>query len=236
MSELIVNLIPTDIDSTTALLIILLCAIIDILSPGVLAITAYILLIQKESFTSRLIIFLISTQLCYFLMGILVYLGVGPIRGFIDSTSNNLVSSWFYTILGAVLVLISFYKPKKRMEALFLRWIPKQVSIKGVTILGIIVFAIEFTTALPYFYSIFLMDGLNFQTGLTISILFGYNIVMVLPSLLLLTIFIVFRGWIQAKLEKLKAKLVAAPLSSVLVGVAVVGAVLFNIGIRGILS
>lgn len=235
MTEIIASLIPSNIDFTAALLLILLCALIDVLSPGVLAITAYILLIQKESFTSRLTIFLISTQLCYFLMGILVYLGVGPILGFIESMTSNLISSWFYTILGAVLVLISFYKPKKGMEARFGRWIPKQVSIKGVTILGIIVFAIEFTTALPYFYSIFLMDGLGFNAGLTISILFGYNVVMVLPSLILLTFFLLFRDWIQSKLEKLKAKLVAAPLSSILVGVAVIGAVLFNIGIRGLL-
>ena len=65
--------------------------------------------------------------------------------------------------------LISFYKPKKGMESRFLEWLPQQVSIRAMIILGIIVFAIEFTTALPYFYSILLMDGLAFNTGLSIS-------------------------------------------------------------------
>ncbi|MCM3635751.1 GAP family protein [Paenibacillus camelliae] len=235
MLEIIESLIPANIDFTTALLIIALCAFIDILSPGVLAITAYILLIQKEKLTSRLIIFLLSTQICYFMLGILVYLGVGSILGFIESTSNNQISSWFYTILGAILVLISFYKPKKRMESRFWEWLPKQVSIRAMIVLGIIVFAIEFTTALPYFYSILLMDGLAFNTGLSIITLLGYNVLMVLPSILLLIIYILFRSWIQNKLEKLRTKLLKAPLSSVLVGVAVIGAVLFNIGIRGIL-
>ncbi|WP_415841578.1 GAP family protein, partial [Paenibacillus lactis] len=123
------SLIPANINSTTALLIIVLCAFIDILSPGVLAITAYILLIQKEKLTSRLIIFLLSTQFCYLMMGILVYLGVGKILGFIDNMSNNQISSWFYTVLGVVFVLISYYKPKKGMESRFLEWLPKQVSI-----------------------------------------------------------------------------------------------------------
>lgn len=230
------SLIPANINSTTALLIIVLCAFIDILSPGVLAITAYILLIQKEKLTSRLIIFLLSTQFCYLMMGILVYLGVGKILGFIDNMSNNQISSWFYTVLGVVFVLISYYKPKKGMESRFLKWLPKQVSIRAMIILGIIVFAIEFTTALPYFYSILLMDRLALNTGWSISILLGYNVLMVLPSILLLFIYKLFRGWIQTKLEKLRTKLVKAPLSSVLVGVAVIGAVLFNIGIRGILS
>ncbi len=46
MLEIMESLIPANINSTTALLIIVLCAFIDILSPGVLAITAYILLIR----------------------------------------------------------------------------------------------------------------------------------------------------------------------------------------------
>ncbi len=82
--EIVESLIPTNIDFTTALLIIVLCAFIDILSPGVLAITAYILLIQKEKLKSSLIVFLLSTQVCYFITGILIYLGVGPILGFIE--------------------------------------------------------------------------------------------------------------------------------------------------------
>lgn len=235
MLEVIESLIPTNIDFTTALLIIILCAFIDILSPGVLAITAYILLIQKEKLKSRLIVFLLSTQLCYFTIGILVYLGVGPILGFIESMTKNQISSWFYTIFGAALVLISYYKPKKGMESRFMEWLPNQVSLRAMIILGFIVFTIEFATALPYFYSILLMDGLAFNTGLSISILFGYNIIMVLPSILLLIIYILFRSWIQNKLEKLREKLVKAPLSSVLVAVTVIGAILFNIGIRGIL-
>lgn len=235
MLEIIESLIPTNIDFTTALLVILLCALIDVLSPGVLAITAYILLVQKEKLKSRLMMFLLSTQLCYLIIGILIYLGVGPILDFIENMTKNQISSWFYTIFGAALVLISFYKPKKEMESRFMERLPKQVSLKAMIVLGIIVFAIEFATALPYFYSILLMDGLAFNTTLSISILLGYNVIMVLPSILLLIIYTLFRSWIQSKLEKLRTKLVKAPLSSVLVAVAVIGAVLFNIGIRGIL-
>lgn len=236
MLELIESIIPARMDFTTALLVIALCAFIDILSPGVLAITAYILLMHKAKVASRLSVFLLSTQLCYLMLGILVYLGVGQILGFIDSMSDNQISSWVYTILGVALVLISFYKPKKGTESRFLDWLPQQASISGMILLGVIVFAIEFTTALPYFYSILLMDGLAIHTGLSLSILLGYNVLMVLPSILLLLISIFFGGWIQNKLEKLRSKIVKAPLSTVFVGAAVIGAVLFNIGIRGILS
>jgi len=233
--EIIESLIPAHIDFTTAFLIIVLCALIDILSPGVLAITAYILLVRTEILKSRLTVFLISTQLCYFILGILVYLGVGPILGFIESMTKNQISSWIYTIIGATFVLISFYKPKKGIESRFIERLPTQVSLRAMVILGIIVFTFEFATALPYFYSILLMDGLAFTKGLSISILLGYNVIMILPSILLLIIYMLFRDWLQSKLLKLRTKIVRAPLSSVLVGLAVIGAVFFNIGIRGIL-
>src|SRR5690625_5966197 len=106
MLEIIESLIPTNIDFTTALLIIVLCAFIDILSPGVLAITAYILLIQREKLASRLMVFLISTQICYFMMGILVYLGDWKIIGFIVRVANNQILMWFFTFIVFVLCLI----------------------------------------------------------------------------------------------------------------------------------
>ncbi len=236
MFELIESFIPNNIDSNTAILIIALCAFIDILSPGVLAVTAYILLMQKEKSASRLTIFLLSTQCCYFMMGILVYMEVGQVLSLLESMSDNKISSWFYTMLGAVLVLISFYKPKKETESRFSKWLPAQLSISAAIMLGIIVFVIEFATALPYFYSILLMAGLAFNTGLALSILLGYNVLMVLPSILLLVIYFLFMDWMQNQLHRLRAKFLQASLSSVLAGTAVIGAVLFNIGIRGILT
>src|SRR5690625_6127705 len=114
------------------------------------------------------------------------------------------VVCWFYTVLGSYFIIIRFYKQKKEIESRFLEWLPKQISISAMIIVGIIVFAIEFTTALPYIYSVLLMDGLAFNIDLSISILVGYNGLMVLPSILLLFIVIVFNGWVSNTLVKLR--------------------------------
>src|SRR5690625_4139754 len=103
-------------------------------------------------------------------------------------------------------------------------------------ILGILVFLIEFVTALPYFYSILLLDHLTINTPTSIFIIIGYNLLMVLPSIVLLGINVLFKDKLQQILEKIKTKLNEAPASSLLVAVGVVGAVFFNIGIRGILN
>lgn len=237
MIETIEALMPSSsLDISSALMIISLCALIDILSPGVLTVTAYLLLTQPNQLSSRLFVFLFITQLGYFITGLLLYFGGNSLLKRIEQLSQFDFINWFYILLGAVLVLISFSKPKETTKKRLISFIPKNTTIKGMIILGIIVFLIEFVTALPYFYSIFLMNHQRIETTPAILIIIGYNLVMVLPSLLLLGVNIIFKERLQQFLIKIRSKLNEAPISSLLVATGVIGAVFFNIGLRGILN
>lgn len=237
MIETIEALMPSSsLDISSALLIISLCALIDILSPGVLTVTAYLLLTQPNQLSSRLFVFLFITQLGYFITGLLLYFGGNSLLKRIEQLSQFDFINWFYILLGAVLVLISFSKPKETTKKRLISFIPKNTTIKGMIILGIIVFLIEFVTALPYFYSIFLMNHQTIETTPAILIIIGYNLVMVLPSLLLLGVNIIFKERLQQFLIKIRSKLNEAPISSLLVATGVIGAVFFNIGLRSILN
>ncbi|WP_368653064.1 GAP family protein [Ornithinibacillus sp. 4-3] len=237
MIETIEALMPSSsLDISSALMIISLCALIDILSPGVLTVTAYLLLTQPNQLSSRLFVFLFITQLGYFITGLLLYFGGNSLLKRIEQLSQFDFINWFYILLGAVLVLISFSKPKETTKKRLISFIPKNTTIKGMIILGIIVFLIEFVTALPYFYSIFLMNHQTIETTPAILIIIGYNLVMVLPSLLLLGVNIIFKERLQQILVKMRSKLNEAPISSLLVATGVIGAVFFNIGLRGILN
>ena len=237
MIETIEALMPSSsLDISSALMIIFLCALIDILSPGVLTVTAYLLLTQPNQLSSRLFVFLFITQLGYFITGLLLYFGGNSLLKRIEQLSQFDFINWFYILLGAVLVLISFSKPKETTKKRLISFIPKNTTIKGMIILGIIVFLIEFVTALPYFYSIFLMNHQTIETTPAILIIIGYNLVMVLPSLLLLGVNIIFKERLQQFLIKIRSKLNEAPISSLLVAIGVIGAVFFNIGLRGILN
>ena len=237
MIETIEALMPSSsLDISSALMIISLCALIDILSPGVLTVTAYLLLTQPNQLSSRLFVFLFITQLGYFITGLLLYFGGNSLLKRIEQLSQFDFINWFYILLGAVLVLISFSKPKETTKKRLISFIPKNTTIKGMIILGIIVFLIEFVTALPYFYSIFLMNHQTIETTPAILIIIGYNLVMVLPSLLLLGVNVIFKERLQQFLIKIRSKLNEAPISSLLVATGVIGAVFFNIGLRGILN
>lgn len=226
----------SSMDISITLMIISICALIDILSPGVLTVTAYLLLTQQNQLTSRLLVFLTITQLGYFIMGILLYYGGNSLLKRLEKITEFDFINWFYIVFGAVLVLISFSKPKETTKKRLISFIPKNTTIKGMIILGIIVFLIEFVTALPYFYSIFLMNHQTIETTPAILIIIGYNLVMVLPSLLLLGVNIIFKERLQQFLVKIRSKLNEAPISSLLVATGVIGAVFFNIGLRGILN
>ncbi|MEC1695944.1 GAP family protein [Schinkia azotoformans] len=237
MIETMEALMPSSsLDISSALMIIFLCALIDILSPGVLTVTAYLLLTQPNQLSSRLFVFLFITQLGYFITGLLLYFGGNSLLKRIEQLSQFDFINWFYILLGAVLVLISFSKPKETTKKRLISFIPNNTTIKGMIILGIIVFLIEFVTALPYFYSIFLMYHQTIETTPAILIIIGYNLVMVLPSLLLLGVNIIFKERLQQILVKMRSKLNEAPISSLLVAIGVIGAVFFNIGLRGILN
>ncbi len=228
MIETIEALMPSSsLDISSALMIISLCALIDILSPGVLTVTAYLLLTQPNQLSSRLFVFLFITQLGYFITGLLLYFGGNSLLKRIEQLSQFDFINWFYILLGAVLVLISFSKPKETAKKRLISFIPKNTTIKGMIILGIIVFLIEFVTALPYFYSIFLMNHQTIETTPAILIIIGYNLVMVLPSLLLLGVNIIFKERLQQFLIKIRSKLNEAPISSLLVATGVIGAVFF---------
>lgn len=237
MIETIEAMMPSSlIDISTALIIISICALVDILSPGVLAVTAYLLLTQPNQLSSRLLVFLSITQLGYFVMGLLLYFGGESLLTRIEQLSEIDFINWFYILFGMVLVLISFSKPKDTTKKRLISIIPTNTTIKGMIILGSIVFLIEFVTALPYFYSILLMDHLAIEPTPSILIITGYNLVMVLPSLLLLGVNIVLKDKLHQFLNKIRSKLNEAPISSLLVAIRVVGAVFFNIGLRGILN
>ncbi|PWU66668.1 GAP family protein [Gracilibacillus dipsosauri] len=237
MIESIEALMPSSsMDTPIALLIISICSLVDILSPGVLAVTAYLLLTQPNQFSSHLLVFLFITQFGYFLVGLLLYFGGDSLLRGIGQLSEFDFINWFYMLFGAIIALISFSKPKATTKKRLISFIPQKITMKGIIVLGIIVFLIEFITALPYFYSILLMNHLTIEPSSSIFIIIGYNLVMVLPSLLLLGVNIMFKEKLQQFLNKIRSKLIEAPISSLLVAIGIVGAVFFNIGLRGILN
>ncbi len=179
-------------------------ALLDTLSPATLGVTVYLLLTDKEQQTKRLLIYLLTVAGFYFAVGVSLMLGLGFLFEIISGLFQNRIVSWIIFIIGVLLFIASFYVPAKRSSELPS---PKSKSILSIVALGFTTSLIEVGMAFPYFAAIGIMTTSNLSWMEWSSILAGYNLIMVMPSLLLLLFYLLF-GWRMHKpLKKLRLKL-----------------------------
>lgn len=179
-------------------------ALLDTLSPATIGVTVYLLLTDKERLASRLFIYLLTVAVFYFATGVLLMLGLGYLLDIASEIFQNRVVSWGVFIIGMILFVVSFFVPQNKKSNLP---IPKSKSLLGMAAMGCTTFLIEGATALPYFAAIGLLTTSNMTWIEWVPILVAYNFIMVLPPLILYFLYLLFRRWMQAPLEKLRAKI-----------------------------
>ncbi|AWP28032.1 hypothetical protein PVOR_15769 [Paenibacillus vortex V453] len=179
-------------------------SLLDMLSPAALGVTVYLLLTERDRLISRLGVYLVTVAGFYFLVGAALMLGLGAVMKSISDIFQNRTVSWMMAILGGVLFVASFYVPtKKKSEPRR----PKSKSFGAMIGLGFTTSLIEVATALPYFAAIGLMTTAQLNTVQWVPILAAYNMVMVLPPLILLGLHLVLGRVMQRPLEKLRVKI-----------------------------
>lgn len=190
--------------SAEQLLLIGGLAILDTLSPTTIGVTIYLLLTDKERLTKRLFVYLLTVAGFYFAVGVSLMLGLDFLFKFISGLLQNRIVSWSFFILGVILFIASFYIPPKKNSEIPL---PKSKSIFSMIALGFTTTLIEVGTAFPYFAAIGILTTSNLSLIQWSSILAGYNLIMVLPSLLLFLFYLLFGRWMQKPLERLRMKI-----------------------------
>lgn len=189
---------------TEQLLLIGGLAILDTLSSTTIGVTIYLLLTDKERLTKRLFVYLLTVAGFYFAVGVSLMLGLDFLFKFISGLLQNRIVSWSFFIIGVILFIASFYIPPKKNSEIPL---PKSKSIFSMIALGFTTTLIEVGTAFPYFAAIGILTTSNLSLIQWSSILAGYNLIMVLPSLLLFLFYLLFGRWMQKPLERLRMKI-----------------------------
>ncbi|ANA82414.1 hypothetical protein C7121_23350 [Paenibacillus glucanolyticus] len=179
-------------------------SLLDMLSPAALGITVYLLLSERDRLISRLGVYLVTVAGFYFLVGAALMLGLDAVMKSVSDIFQNRTVSWMMAILGGVLFVASFYVPTKKTSA---PRRPKSKSFGAMIGLGFTTSLIEVATALPYFAAVGLMTTAQLNTIQWVPILAAYNMVMVLPPLILLGLHLVLGRMMQRPLEKLRVKI-----------------------------
>ncbi|KQU63395.1 hypothetical protein ASG66_02995 [Bacillus sp. Leaf406] len=201
-------------------------ALLDTLSPTIIGVTLLLILKDNKNVASRLFAYLSTVVILYFSLGVILMLGLGYVIDAFSNLFQNRVVSWGIFSIGVILFVASFFLPKNQKNRIP---IPKTQSIISVVLIGVTTFLIEAGTALPYFAAVGLLTTNQLPYYQWLPILIIYNIIMILPAILIFFSYKVFGTWVTSSLNKLRTRLTTGSDSALSWIMCIVGLILiFN--------
>ena len=198
-------------------------ALLDTLSPTIIGVTLFLVLTYNKNLASRLLAYLFTVVLLYFSLGIIMMLGLNYIMEAFSNIFQNKIFSWVIFIIGVILFTASFFIPANKKSNIPK---PKTQSIFSIIIIGVTTFIIEAGTALPYFAAIGLLSTIDITFYQWLPIIAAYNIIMVLPALLIILGYKLFGKLIKPTLFNLRNKISSSSSSALSWIMCIVGVIL----------
>lgn len=176
-------------------------ALLDTLSPTVIGITLYVLLARPRRVGALLGVYLGSVAIAYFALGALLMLGLGAVVPLVDDT----VWAWGQAVLGAALIVGSYFIPDKNPERASLR--ARSFTVRSMLLLGLGTWLFEFATAVPYFGAIGIMTSADLPAVQWSPLLGVYVTIMVIPGILLVVAWTALGERLRERFERWQDKL-----------------------------
>lgn len=203
---------------------VLALAVADSINPSAFAVTIYLLLTVRR-YASRVLTYVAGIVALYLTAGVLLVLGLD---GLIRSLGQFLEGTLGYALqglVGAVMVAVSFKPPRSRRRPVQDR-LPRSPSHLALFGLGVVVSAVEFSTALPYLGAIGVISTSELPPARWVVLLVAYNVIMVLPLILLMVAYAVLGTRIRPRMERLQDKLRTGTRDTWLWVLAIIGSLL----------
>jgi hypothetical protein len=190
-------------------------AALDATSPTTIAVTIGVLL-SGRGFVARTLVYLATVATCYFGFGVALMLGVDATIGSVDGWDLESMAPVLLPVGIALLALSFVLDPgtkaakQRRHERAAARAAARRAApqtdrgggLGAMVGLGVTTFLLEFTTVLPYLAAIGLLLAAELPTSQWLSILAGYNLIMMVPSLALLAARLVLHDRIAGHLAR----------------------------------
>ncbi|WP_166174794.1 GAP family protein [Rubrobacter tropicus] len=212
----------------TALLLSLLgLALLDSINPSALAVTVYLIL-QGRPYGSRVLTYVSAVFASYLAIGVLLMFGLGSVWGYVEGPAADAAQG----VAGALLLgyaLLAPNKPRRNKTRT-----PRSRGLAGIFLLGVTVTAVEFTTAFPYLGAIALLTDADLAAARWLPILVVYNVIFVLPPLLLMVAYGVFGTRVRDRLERLRERFEGGSRETLLWILGIVGFFLLSDSLAGL--
>ncbi|MFB4265591.1 GAP family protein [Nonomuraea sp. GTA35] len=212
---------------TIALLLALAgLAVLDSTSFGTLAIPVYLMLSLDRSRTARLLVYLATMAVFYFLVGAVLMLGLATAMDTFGDALDSKAAYAAQLVLGVGLFALSWrFDPKWRAK----RGLPERTfepqvgGPRTMVLVGLTAGVLEVATMVPYLAAIGMMTTSGLAVTQWAPLLGAYVLIMILPALLLMALRAAAGEWLEPKLERLRAWLVKHSSSMLSWGIAIVG-------------
>ena len=206
----------------TTVLAVLGLAVLDMLSPALIAVTLYLLLARPRRMGLLLIVYLVTVAVSYFLLGVVLMLGLGALVPAIDPT----VGAWIQGTIGVGLFIASWFIPTKPREGRSPEH-PRSFTVRSMVILGLGTWLFEFYTAVPYFGAIAIMTSAGLPAASWLILLGAYVIVMVLPGIVLFIAWALLRSRMTERFERWQRKIETSTGSALSWIIGIAGVLIF---------
>lgn len=194
-------------------------ALIDGTSVGTLGIPVW-MLAQQRIRARPVAGYLLTIAAFYWVLGVVLLLGVDALLGIADGLSANPALAWAQLVVGLGLLGCSFAFDEKpaarrrarreargagptRVERLKGRVVGERATTRAVVALAVVAGVIEAASMLPYLAAMGLLTASELDLGVQLLVLIGYVLVMVAPALVLLGL----RVGLATRVEPLLARI-----------------------------
>ncbi len=224
--------------TTTALLALTGLALIDSTSIGTLVLPL-LMLVHPRVRADRVLIYLATLATFYLVLGVVILLVGDTVASAFSSLDGSRALDWAQVVVGVGLLLGSFWPDTPWAKAAAQKraasgapsraqgWVDTIVTGDGrvTTVAGVALLAglIEAASMLPYLGALALLGASGVSFAAQVGILAGYNLLMIVPALVLLGARLALRDRADALLERVAGW----------VGERVGGAVWWVVGIAG---
>jgi cytochrome c biogenesis protein CcdA len=205
---------------------VLLLALVDSINPSAIVVTLLLLSTAGSRAHVQVPVYVGTIFTTYLLIGVLMVLGLGALLPSVSVYAGLVIQ----TLIGLALLTYSLARSRRRDSAPAVAR-PSAGSYAALVLLGVTVTVMELPTALPYLGAIALISEAELSPRSWVPLLVVYNVIFVLPPLLLLAGHLVLKDRLAQSYATLTERLERGARETALWIAGLVGGALFLTGV-----
>ncbi|MCP2166303.1 GAP family protein [Goodfellowiella coeruleoviolacea] len=174
-------------------------SLLDSLNPSALLVTVFLLV--RGGGAVRVGTYVAAIFSTYLLLGVLLMSGMTTLAALTDHPVVDRVGHALMAVGGLAMLGYALFAPSEPARPARRRLPAANLALPAVFALGVTITLVEFVTALPYLGALGILTAGGFAVAVWLPVLIGYNLVFVLPPVLLLVLWRVAGHRVRPRFE-----------------------------------